>query len=275
MIDAKVFAGWMGALSERFGRPLGDAGTKAYHAILSRQLTTQQFDVAAAIIFARFEYKGSWPAPERFVDAAQPKGATELDAGAVLARVRQLHRMEGYSLTASPEYHALPDYIKRAVGAVGGAQRIHETTLEQEPFLLRDFAKALTQAKDHQDRAAIAGVLPSSADTSVRQLVGSVASKLALAGPRTMHGEPIASPDLTPEQLEEVKAAHAWIQENPRVSEVIRARLRREAPKSAGVDESDIGFRAMYEAACLNAYRQMLAANREREASEPVSARSA
>lgn len=254
MIDPKVFGGWMAALAERFGRELGEASSKAYHAILSRQLTTQQFDLAAAVIFGRFEYKGSWPAPELFVEAAKPTADVALDAGAVLRQVRGLLRAEGYAITAAPEYHALPEYVQRAVGAVGGFDRIHNGTLEQEPFLLRDFGKALAQAKDHHERAAIAGVLPSQADVQVRQLVGSVAKQLS--GPRDVHGRPLERPELSDEQRAELAAAAEWGAAHPNAEKVIRARLRGMAPKSGGVDESDEAFRQMFEAARLRAFRE-------------------
>lgn len=183
MIDRQTFAGWMGTLGDRFNKPLEPATMKAYHVVLSQQLDTREFDLAAAIVFAKFEYKGSWPAPQVFVNAVLPKAPAGLDAGDVLSTVRQLIEVKGYAITTRRSYDALPDYIRRAVRAVGGIQAIHRSTEESEPFLLRDFAKALTMAKDHCDQCLTAGVPElATTDPMVLQLIAQTTKALPAPG---------------------------------------------------------------------------------------------
>jgi hypothetical protein len=256
MIDEQTFGGWLGVLADRFGRPLSPPSVRAYHTILSAAMTTAQFERAAGIVLSTFDYRGSWPAPAVFIEAQRPTTAPELDAAETLRAVRSLIRVEGTAYVVVPRYYELPEYVRRAVDAVGGWRRVHDATVDEEPFLLRDFAKHLAAAKDHAERSELAGVLPSGADPRVRQLVSGVAG--LLSGPRTMTGEPIVPAEATPEERAELEAAAAWGAAHPNAEKVIRARLRRDAPKAGGVDEGDEGFRLMFEAARLRAYREAM-----------------
>lgn len=179
-IPTEMFSGWMGTIGDRFGRALEPATMKGYHRILSNALTEEQFDRAAAIVFARFEYKGSWPSPQVFIDAGRPRSQPELDAAETLRVIRLLIRANGYAIEARPSYFHLEPHIRRAVDAVGGIKRVHESTLESEPFLLRDFAKALGQAKEAHTAAVLAGVAPQQLDPSVRAAIDTVSQRMQI-----------------------------------------------------------------------------------------------
>lgn len=67
MLDDVVFAAEMTLLEDRFSRrPLTTETKVRYYEFLSQHLTTEEFQVAARVIFDRDQF---WPSPQRFVDA--------------------------------------------------------------------------------------------------------------------------------------------------------------------------------------------------------------
>ena len=83
MLDRTVFTREMTLLHERFGRQVNALVTARYYDTLSRDLSTNEFERAARIIFDEDQF---WPAPARFREAAQGGNPKEL-AGAEWERL--------------------------------------------------------------------------------------------------------------------------------------------------------------------------------------------
>lgn len=75
MINRTEFTKRFALLLDRFGRTMSDAGIAEYYAILNAELTTEQFECAAKLVYRHDQF---WPTPQRFVDAAQGGSARDL-----------------------------------------------------------------------------------------------------------------------------------------------------------------------------------------------------
>lgn len=87
MIDSQVFAEAMAVLSDRFNRPFHPGTQREYHAILSAELSTEDFTVAARIAFRESQF---WPSPQQLIDFAKPPRDLELEAVEMFDRMRDL-----------------------------------------------------------------------------------------------------------------------------------------------------------------------------------------
>lgn len=73
MIERTVFAQLMAAMSQRIGKALGDEALAMYFAILSEELTTEQFQAGMKGIFRDHAF-ATWPSPAEIVQRAKPAG---------------------------------------------------------------------------------------------------------------------------------------------------------------------------------------------------------
>lgn len=90
MIDTSVFGQLMGALAVRIGKPLTEDAAAMYHAILSEELTTEQFQHGMKAIFRDHKF-ATWPAPAEIIERATPSRA--LDAAEAWAALEQALRL--------------------------------------------------------------------------------------------------------------------------------------------------------------------------------------
>lgn len=74
MIEKNTFIREFAMILDRFGREMGGPSIERYREFLNTELTTEEFQAAARIIFEEDQF---FPAPRRFVDAIQG-GLTEL-----------------------------------------------------------------------------------------------------------------------------------------------------------------------------------------------------
>lgn len=71
MIDEKVYGQCMGAVSQRIGKRLGDEALAMYYAILSEELTTEEFQAGMKGIFRDHAF-ATWPSPAEIIARAKP-----------------------------------------------------------------------------------------------------------------------------------------------------------------------------------------------------------
>lgn len=122
MIEPKVFAQLMGAIAVRVGKPLTDEASALYYAILSEELTTAQFQVAAKAIFRDHAY-ATWPAPATFIARARPSLAVEsADAWAALEDVLK-RRMPDRPLIPQLRACGVDDLAVATFLSIGGLTR--------------------------------------------------------------------------------------------------------------------------------------------------------
>lgn len=71
MIDKAVYGQCMAAVSQRIGKRLGDEALAMYYAILSEELTTEEFQAGMKGIFRDHSF-ATWPAPAEIIARAKP-----------------------------------------------------------------------------------------------------------------------------------------------------------------------------------------------------------
>lgn len=111
MIDPKVWARWLAAFGDRINKQLGTDASAMYYAILSAELTTEEFEVGMRSVFRSHTYN-TWPAPEDIIAVARPTLA--LTAAAEWVQIEQYLR-DRY---AEPSGAALA-----TLAAIGGRAR--------------------------------------------------------------------------------------------------------------------------------------------------------
>lgn len=154
MIERTAFAKIMGVFADRIGRALAPATAEAYYDALSDQLTTDQFLAGARIVFRSHQFN-TWPAPQQFIDAAQPRPAAALAAAEAFelsleimgdSRVPILER-KARVLSLGPT-------AARAFIAAGGIREFNLLPLDQVPWLRKRFVEAWQDAASEEARRA-------------------------------------------------------------------------------------------------------------------------
>ena len=122
MIERTVFAQLMAAMSQRIGKALGDEALAMYFAILSEELTTEQFQAGMKGIFHDHGF-ATWPSPAEIVQRGKPAG--DLRAASAWAALEDaLKRRVSYMpLTAQFEACGVDDCAAAAFFAIGGLAR--------------------------------------------------------------------------------------------------------------------------------------------------------
>lgn len=162
MIQDETFALWMGVLADRIGRELKPATLAAYNAIMSRELTTEEFVAAAQAVLRTAQYN-VWPSPGEFVTAVRPDGPA-LSAHAAFEQT--------YALVATPRAYGrawdallaeVADRVgapaARAADALRGVWARHDES--ELPYIRRDFVREYEAAASVEAQASrLEHVLP-------------------------------------------------------------------------------------------------------------------
>lgn len=142
-IDADVFGTWMGVFAESIGRGLSAPTIAAYHAALSRHLTTAEFEAAAQLVLERHRYN-VWPRPADFLAVVQPPPAPKLAAGAVWQDVVRLvlaHRPPEYSVRdrENEVERELGEAARVSLQCAGGAARLRRLPEGEHEWIRKEF----------------------------------------------------------------------------------------------------------------------------------------
>lgn len=129
MIDQEQFAQAMGILSDRFNRPLHAGTQRVYYDILDGELTTDELKIAVRLAVRHSQF---WPSPQQLIDFAKPPRDLALEA------------MKAWEMVAGKSYLRGELRTEAAVAfhAIGGAECIRNLTIDQLPFVRRDFIAA-------------------------------------------------------------------------------------------------------------------------------------
>lgn len=160
MIDRDEFSTWMGVLADRFGRALKPPTIRAYYAVLSAELTTEQFVAAAAITLRDATF---WPSPKEIVERAKPVAAPALTAAEAWVKVHDIAAgISKFGRSSSEKAQLIAELgpaALRAFHAVGG-QRAWTDLLEADvKWLKKEFCDRYADADSHESRIADAGKL--------------------------------------------------------------------------------------------------------------------
>jgi hypothetical protein len=151
MIDPKIFATYMTAISDRLKTPMADATHALYYLTLSNAMTTEQFEQAARQVF--LDYSGfSFPAPQVFLDML-PR--PPVDAELILRRIHDLgeYSPNGWRYpSVALVRERLGVRVGDAYGAAGASSRLfadgdaHGLSTTRD-IARRDFGKELEAAQ--------------------------------------------------------------------------------------------------------------------------------
>jgi hypothetical protein len=147
MIDSTIFGTYMTAVADRTKSPLAPTTIALYYTLLSRCLSTSEFEAAAQRVFAEYHDFG-FPPAAAFLAAAKRATLSHLDAEAVLRRIEQLSTYTPSAGMIAPNVgtvrEALGDLAADAYGSSGGARLFadNETT---RAIARRDFQKELNE----------------------------------------------------------------------------------------------------------------------------------
>jgi hypothetical protein len=157
MIDANVYARYMTAIADRTKSPLSDGTNALYYVTLSRELTTEQFETAAQVVFAEYDDFG-FPPPHIFLGHAKPQPVFD-----VASIARQIEKLSAYSPNAGmipPPAGTVREHfgnvVADAYATVSGA-RLFANDDTTRAIAQREFGIALTEyAADPDTRPLIA-----------------------------------------------------------------------------------------------------------------------
>lgn len=147
MIDPMVFARWLGVWTERLGgKPLSEPTSMAYYTSLSRELSTEQFDAAMQIVFAKHRFN-TWPSPAEIVAAVRQTPDDAINAGKAWDLAVRI--ITGYATPGSPGSNRtgretqLADtagpVAYEAYTAAGGWHRVRFMTESNIEFVRKEF----------------------------------------------------------------------------------------------------------------------------------------
>ena len=136
MIDKATFSAALAVLAGAFGREVDAGVSVAYYRVLSRRLTTEEFERAVSTVI---ETEKFWPSPAVLLAAARPKDDARIALGALIAQLRD---KGGFQFFPHASFQALTPEVKAGIKAVGGLREITMASAKDMPTLERQFARA-------------------------------------------------------------------------------------------------------------------------------------
>jgi hypothetical protein len=143
MIDIAVFGAWMAAFSDRFNRPLLPATQLVYYSMLSAELSTEEFERAAALAFRDEMF---WPSPQAIIAKVHPPVDVKASATETFEGVREAIVDFGWQRVNHRLVPTLPAATRRALRAIGGVRTIAMATDADLPHLARRFGEVYENA---------------------------------------------------------------------------------------------------------------------------------
>ena len=158
MIDQDVFNIEWAVICERCNRDPSQVLAARYYQSLSPRMTTDEFRVAARVVFEECEFL---PPVAAFIEAIRP--SVEADA------MEQWELCEHVMSGSTTALERMSPAGRRTVGLLGGMDRLRNTRLNDVQFVRRDFMKLFGDAEEIHRREKQAE-LPAPAEAS--QIVG-------------------------------------------------------------------------------------------------------
>lgn len=176
-IDKDSFLAGLAVLAGAFSREVDAPVQRAYYTVLSRELTTEEFERAVTITL---ETETFWPSPA--VILSKVKADKEGAAALALEHVNRVTNAHGgfRYLTADVFHREFDAPMRAAISACGGLAKMADA---DERTVRRRFAKAYQASL--QPRIAAPQT-----DARVKQLVGSVANALTSGRDRAAGRDP-------------------------------------------------------------------------------------
>lgn len=131
MIEPQIFARLMGAFGERIGKALSADALAMYSAILSAELTTEEFQAAMQHVFRNHEWN-TWPSPKQIIESVKPndelKAATAWDA--LDLEMRCLSHLPTAEVMQALDARLEDKVALQTFAALGGPRRFRAATTE-------------------------------------------------------------------------------------------------------------------------------------------------
>lgn len=154
-INAVTFAAWMQVLADRFNRPMQPATQQAYYATLSDELSTEEFERAAALAFRDETF---WPSPRAIIEKVHPPVDIKVSATETFEGLRQAITDFGWQHVHRRLEPTLPLTTRRALQGSGGVYAIAMASYTELPHLARKFADIYEAAVAEIPVAALPGM---------------------------------------------------------------------------------------------------------------------
>lgn len=169
MIEKEAFLAGLAVLAGAFGREIDGPVQRAYYAVLSPQLTSEEWERAVSLTLASEKF---WPSPATLLSKVKAD-----DNSRALLAFEHVNRVTndagGYRFLTYDAFHSEFDAAtKAAISEIGGLAEIANTPENQLAALRRRFATAYLA--HGQPRLA-----PSTIDPRVKQLTRSTARALS------------------------------------------------------------------------------------------------
>jgi hypothetical protein len=173
MIDKDKFAAGLGVLANNFNKTVDAALSRVWYGVLSRSLTTEQFERAVAL---SIEQDTFWPTAASLIAKVAPT-SPESDGQAALEHVnRVLSECGGHRFLSFDRYQEAFDApTKAAILAVGGLPEITGCSVERYGALVKKFSAAYAKAL-----SAPVALPATGTDNRVTELVGQTVRSLSL-----------------------------------------------------------------------------------------------
>lgn len=170
MIDKDAFIAGIAVLAGAFSREVDAPVQRAYYAVLSPQMTTEEFEKAVALTLTSETF---WPSPAVLLSKVK-KGDEGKGLLALEHVTRIVDKAGGFRFLPHATYLAEFDAPTRAaISVCGGLVVITNTSEERWPAMQRKFAAAYTQALNPKPALSAPPT-----DARVKQLVASTADAL-------------------------------------------------------------------------------------------------
>lgn len=170
MIDKDAFIAGIAVLAGAFGREIDAPVQRAYYTVLSRELTTEEFERAVTLALTSETF---WPSPAVLLSKVKADDTSRgLSALEHVNRITEAHG--GFRYLPHATFQAEFDApTKAAIAACGGLAAIANTTESGQNALKKKFAAAYTASTKPQKQ------LPApQTDPRVKQLVRDTAGAL-------------------------------------------------------------------------------------------------
>jgi hypothetical protein len=188
VIDQNVFDAIMGAFAERLGKPLGETASVMYYAALSEELTTDEFQRAARVVFKQHRFN-TWPAAADFLDAArgnvtapaieQDRFAAGVAADVVLREATWPNGRTWPQVAADIERYAGPAAVA-AFYAVGGPARFRDLLEADVRWLRKELVEVYPSAATYVRRAVANDPTLADLPPAAREMILAAAAETAL-----------------------------------------------------------------------------------------------
>lgn len=181
MIDKLKFAAGLGMLANNFNKSVDEALGRVWYGVLSKHLTTEQFERAVAL---SIEQDTFWPTAASLIAKVAPPTPETQGITALENVNRVLGETGGHRFLTHERFHQEFDApTKAGISAVGGLSEITNCSVERYGALRKKFSEAYAKALTGPKALPATGT-DGQANARVKTLVGGVVRSLSLVSGR-------------------------------------------------------------------------------------------